>query len=161
MGLHYVIPFSDVATGAVADTFKTLAAAQAGDTAGYRFRLRRLAVGPADGAPLDKTVSLQLKRIDDVSAGGAGTKTSVTPEPKDSLQRAAVCTGGENYTAEPTTYNSERLWEIGLNARASVIKEWDPEDAPVANRDQLIGLLAAPQSADAITLSGSLEIEEF
>ena len=159
--MRFTIPFSDVATGAVADAFKTIGAVHAGNTAGYRCRLRKLSVGPADGTPVDKSVSLQLKRIDDVSGGEAGSKTAVWPFPKDSFSRAAVVTGGENYTVEPTAYAAERLWECGLNTRGAIVMEWAAEDAPVANRNQLIGLLAAPQDASAITLSGSLEVEEF
>jgi len=162
--MRYAVHFTDVPSGAVADTFKTIAALIAADTAGYRCRLRSLQVGPADDAPADLNVALQLQRVDDVSAGGAGTANSnPTPVPKDSLARAAVISAGEDYVTggvEPTTYGNP-LWQIDINRRNSVIKEWGVEDAPVINRDQLLGLLAAPRTAAAVRLSGALEFEEF
>jgi hypothetical protein len=159
--MRFIVPFSDVATGAVADTFgKTLAAVRAADTAGYRCRIRRLAVGCSDNAPPDLAIALVLKRVDDVSAGGAGTSTAVTPTQRDSLSRAAVCTAGKGHTVEPTVYG-EPLFQTEMNLRNTIIQEWDAEGAPVANRDQLIGLLAAPRTAVAHNLSGELEFEEF
>jgi len=162
--MRYTLPFTDVPTGAVADTAKTLAALIAADTAGYRCRLRKLVVGPADDAPADLNVALQIKRVDDVSAGGAGTANSnPTPMPKDSLSRAAVITTGVDYVTggvEPTTYGNT-MWQIDINRRNSVIVEWPVDDAPTINRDQLLGLLGAPRTAAAARLSGTLEFEEF
>ena len=158
--MRFCVPFSAVDSGAVADTPKTIAAVQAGDTAGYRCRLRALAIGLSEDTPVDESIEVSVKRVDDVSAGGAGTKTAVTPTPMDSLSRAAVCSAGKNYTAEPTTYG-EALFEVELNGRNSLVKEWSPEDAPVCNRDQLVGLLVAPRTANAREVTGSLEFEEF
>ena len=159
--MKFTVNFDDVATGAVADTFsKTIAALRAAATTGYRCRLRALQIGPSDAAPADLNVGLQLQRIDDVSGGGVGTLTAATPVKKDSLSRAAVITGGVNYSAEPTVYG-DPLWQIDINRRTGFIKEWLPEDAPVINEDQLLGLLAAPRTAAAANLSGSLEFEEF
>lgn len=158
--MRYSVPFSDLPSGAVADAYVTLAALVAADTAGYRCRLRSLTVGPADNAPADLNVSVALKRVDDVSAGGAGTATAVTATTKDSLSRAAVIAGAKGHSVEPTTYGTV-LWECDLNLRNSVIKEWGPDDAPVISRDQLLGLLAAPRTAAAARLSGVLEFEEF
>jgi len=162
--MKYSVNFDDVPTGAVADTFNTLAALVAADTAGYRCRLLKLVVGPSDDAPADLNVGLQLKRVDDVSGGGAGTGNSnPTPVPLDSLSRAAVITAGEDYVTggvEPTVYGNP-LWQAEMNRRNTIIQEWAPEDAPVINRDQLFGLLAAPRTAAAARLSGCLEFEEF
>ena len=162
MGLRFTVPFSNVASGAVADTFVTLAAIVAGDTAGTRARLRSLQIGPADDAPQSIDLAVRVNRIDDLSGGSAGTPGATpTPAQKDSLSRAAVCTAGTAYSGEPSTYLTVPLWEVGMNAMNSLIKEWGEEDAPVANRDQVLGLLVAPRSAVAATLSGVLEFEEF
>jgi len=156
----FAVPFNNLDTGAVADTFVTLAAVQAGDTAGYRCRIRRIAAGPSADSPADLNVALKLTRVDDVSAGGAGTKTAATPTQLDSLSAAAVCSGGIDYTAEPTAYGTV-LWAIEMNLRNSIDIDFPPEDAPICNRDQLIGLLAAPRSANAAELSGVIWFEEF
>lgn len=158
--MRFSVSFDDLSTGAVADTYKTLCAIIAGDTAGYRCRLRSISIGPADNTPQDLNVSIVIKRVDDVSAGSAGTGSAATPVPKDSLSRAAVITAKTNCSAEPSSYGSE-LYAIDLNRRNSLVKEWLPEDAPVINRDQLIGLLAAPRTAAAAVLSGVMEFEEF
>ena len=162
--MFFTVDFDDVATSGTINTFKTMAALVAADTAGYRCRLRKLCVGPADDAPADLNVALQLQRVDDVSAGGAGTADSTrTPVPHDSLSRLAVITAGEDYVTggvEPTPYGNP-LWQIELNRRNSLIVEWGEEEAPVINRDQLLGLLAAPRTAAAANLSGSLTFEEF
>lgn len=163
--MKYAVNCDDVATGAVADTFKTLLAIIAADTAGYRARLLKLIVGPSDDTPQDLNVALRLNRVDDVSAGGAGTANSnPTPRPIDSLSRAAVITAGEDYItggAEPTTYGTVPIWQAEMNRRNTLIQEWVPDEAPVINRDQLLGLLAAPRTAAAARLSVSFEFEEF
>jgi len=157
----FTISFDNLATEATADAFETMLAARAADTAGYRFRLRSIAVGCAEDSPVDLPLAVQVRIVDDVSDGGAGTATNaLTPEPHDSLGRASVITGGSKYTAEPTTYG-DPLFALEMNLRASLIKEWAPEDAPVVNRDQLLGLLVAPRTSAARTISGCMVIEEF
>jgi len=158
--MRFTVNADNVSTGAVADTFTTELAMRAADTAGYRFRLRSLSVGPADDVPGDLNLAVQVKRVDDVSAGGAGTSTAVTPVPKDSLSRASVITAGKAHTVEPTTYG-DPLWQVDINRRNSFIKEWAAEDAPVANRDQLLGVLLAPRTAAAAVVSIAAEFEEF
>jgi len=157
----YTLEVNNSASGASADTFKTMLAARAADTAGYRFRLRAVAVGCAEDSPVDLPIAVVVQRVDDVSGGSAGTAGSAeTPAPVDSLSRASVIAGGSAYSAEPSTYG-DPLFAVDFNARSALIKEWAPEDAPVANRDQLIGLLVAPRTAAARTITASMLIEEF
>jgi len=161
----YKMTFDAIATGAVADTYKTLCAIVAADTAGHRARVMSITIGPADEAPVDKNVAVKLARVDDVSAGGAGTPgasvSGANMGKVDSESVASTITGGRAYSAEPTVYGTEPLWAGAFNARGGIIKHWDREDAPVIQRDQLIGLLAAPRDANAITLSGTIEFETF
>ncbi len=157
--MRFSVTATNVATGEVADTFKTMLAVIAGDTAGYRGALRKLTIGPSDDEPKDLNVAVKLCRIDDLSAGNAGTKTAVTPVQKDSLSRAAVLSGGKNYTGEPDTYGNP-IWEVDMNRRATIVMEWDEEQAPVINRDQLLGLLAAPRTAAAANLTITMEFDE-
>ena len=135
---------------------------QAADTAGYRFRVRSIQIGCSEDTPVDESLLVALKRVDDVSAGGAGTPAaSPTPTQLDSLSRASVMAGGTDYVGGEPTTSGTALFEIDLNGRNSLVKEWSPEDAPVANRDQLIGLLVAPRTANAREVTGSIEFEEF
>ncbi len=159
--MKFTVNFDDIPTGAVINTFKTIAALIAADTVGHRCRLISLTAGPSEDSPKDLNVALQLKRIDSVSGGTAGTAGGTpTPAKKDSLSRAAVITAKTNYSAEPTTYG-DVLWQADMNRRNTICKEWSPEDAPVITRNQHLGLLAAPRTAAATSLSGSLEFEEF
>ena len=162
--MRYVLTFTDVATGAVADTYKTLAALLAADVAGNQCRLLALNIGPSDDAPADVNVGIQIKRIADISAGGAGTKTAVSAANMGRPYvdtRDGVITGGRNYTVEPTAYETEPLFAMDFNLRGGFFKEWTAESAPVIKQDMLLGLLAAPRTAAAAKLSGSLEYEEF
>ena len=159
--MRFSVNFDNLASGASADTFATIAALIAADTLGHRCRLRALTLGPADDAPVDLNLAVQIKRVDDVSGGGAGTKgSSPTPMPLDSESRAAVITAGTGYTVEPTTYG-DPLFQADMNRRNTILKEWSEEAAPVIHRDQLLGLLVAPRTAAAAVISGCLEFEEF
>lgn len=162
----YTAYFENISSGAVADTPKTLIALRAADTLGYRFRILSVYVGPADDTAADLNVELQLKRVDDVSTGSAGTPNATpTPVPQDSLTMASVITCGTDYVtggAEPATYTNP-VWGIAMNRRNSfpdVLHENDPR-VPVANRDQLIGLLATPRTGAAAVLSGYITYKEF
>jgi hypothetical protein len=158
----FILPFAGVATGVVADTYKTIVAAIAADTLGYRFWINYLAVFADDATPLEHNLALKLCRIADVSAGSAGTGTALTPVKPDDLGLASIITAKTNCTVEPTTYESTDLLVGGRHAKAGFVWQWDDiEGAPVANRDQLIGLLAAPKSTTAVTVRGEMGIVQF
>jgi hypothetical protein len=160
--MRYVLPFSDLATGASADTFKTLVALVLANTAGHRFRVRALSVGPSDDAPDDKNVAVRLARTDNTGAATGGSAVTAANIPKkDSLSRDTVATAVRGPTAEPTTYETEPVYQMDFNIRGGLLKEWSDIDAPIVNRNQTLGLLAAPRAAAAVRLSGSIEIEEF
>ena len=160
------IPFKDVATGAVADTYKTIAALEIADNQENRYRLTKIVVGPADSTPQDANVSLSIKRINDVSAGGVGTAgttiaAAAIPMADDKQTPPVDLEGNSNYSAEPTAYEANEQWHGAMNGRGALIENLAPNDAPVVKRDQLLGLLAAPQTAAAMTLSGCLTFESF
>lgn len=160
MAMKYTVSATDLPSGAVADTFTTLLTIVAANTQGHRARLRSLCIGPSDNNPADVNASFQLKRVDSVSGGSAGTATAVTPALKDSLSRASVLTSGKAHTVEPTTYGLP-TWEFDMNNRSSVIKEWAADDAPTVNLNQLLGLLVAPRTGSAQRFTVSMEYEEF
>ncbi len=160
------VPFKDVATGAVADTFKTIAALEIADNQENRYRLRKIVVGPADGTPQDANVSLSIKRINDVSAGGVGTAgttiaAAAIPMADDKQTPPVDLEANSNYSAEPTAYETHEQWHGAFNGRGALIENFAPNDAPVVKRDQVLGLLAAPQTAAVFTLSGCLTFESF
>ena len=163
--MRYTLPFNDVATGAVGDTFKTFASIIVADTAGHRCRIRSLQIGPSTDIPSDTNVAVQIKRVADVSAGTAGSSgdtISAANMPKvDPGSRAAVVSAARNYSAEPTVYEDEALFHMDMNVRGGFIKEWDADAAPRATQDQLLGLLVAPRDGAIKNLSGTIEIEEY
>lgn len=160
--MRYAITFTDLASGSAADTFKTLLTLILANTAGHRFRVRSLQVGPADDAPADLNVAVRLARTDNSGAasGGSGV-TAANIAKKDSLSRDTVATAHRGPTAEPTAYETEAAYQMDFNIRSGLMKEWTELDAPVVNRNQTLGLLAAPRTAAAIRLSGTIEYEEF
>lgn len=161
---HYTMPFENVACGTSADTFLTVAAIVAANTTGHRARVRSISIGPADDAPADANISVRLNRVSSVSGGGAGTATTVSAGnmgKKDAGALDTVITGGHTYTAEPTTYDTEPLWQSDMNTRGGIIKEWAAEDAPILGPDMLIGVMVAPKDTTARSVSGCIEFEQF
>ena len=162
--MRFSLPFEVIETGAVADTFKTLAGLIVPDTAGYRCRIRKLVVGFGDDAPSDRNVAIALRRVPDVGGGSDGSFTPVAvvniphadPESIDSL-----IPGGRNWTVEPNDYETEHLFVDDLNDRGGIVMEWDEEDAPKALRDMLIAVCGAPRTANASKITGTVEFELY
>jgi hypothetical protein len=163
--MQYILPISTVATAAVAGTFKTLGAIIVPDTTNLRVRLTDFHLGPATAAPTDVAIEVKVALIADVSAGTAGTKTAITAAnipPVDVGAPACRSSGGIHYTVEPTTYNTYPLWHGGFNHRGVLNWYWLEENRrPVAGQDMLIGILAAPQTAAAVELIGTIGFEEY
>ena len=163
-GIRYLV-FNDIASGVVAQTYKTLAAIVAAATAGHRAALLAVNIGCSDNSPVDESFNLQVQRVEDVSAGGAGTTTAVSAAQMarpDSYEVDGNITGGHTYTAEPTTYDATYpLFNHEFNTRGGFFKEWSFESAPKIDNDQLIGILITPRVATARNFSGSLTFQEY
>lgn len=160
--MNYKLKVDGIATGAVANTFKTLLGLKLADTAGHRARLRRLIVGGGGGAPQDLQVSLRLRRADNTTDG---TKTDVNVNTIGSADDGQIASRiaaiGKNYTDEPTTYETGTLGLAAVNTRSTLVMEWGPDDAPVWGPNQSLCLEGAPGSATAATLEVAAEWEEF
>ncbi len=164
MGELYILPFDDVATGASANVWDTIAAAIVADTALKRIELVEIALGPADDAPLDLSAGVRIKRIADVSGGTAGTAGGTLTAAQMGRGRSDVAdppfTGKTGYTAEPTVYEggtsvTNCLFQIGINTRSLVVIPVAP-GLCIAQQDQHLGLLLAPRTAAAQRWSGHL-----
>ena len=165
MGAYRSAVFNNISTGAVADTYKTMAAVLTGDTAGYEIRLRAVIIGVSLDAPADLQVSMKVNRIADISAGGAGTPDSSIAaanlaRPR-SGSRDGVSTFGYDYSAEPTTYETNPHYQIDFNLRGGHTKEWGIEDGIIGGQDMLVGILMAPRTANAAVISGTVIWEEL
>jgi len=156
----------DIATKTTAGVagLTTFASIVVPDTAGYRLRLLGFDLGPFDAAPDDKNVLWVVNRINDVSAGGAGSPADadVAPTPRRSDQAASYVLGQRDYTSgEPTTYMTEPWGYGGMNVRAMIPYRFAPGCAPYAGQDQALSLLVASTVAsDAHDLCGSLIFEQ-
>lgn len=158
----YTMSWNDVATSAADNTFLTIAAIIAADTAGQQFRITKLVIGNSLGPPVDNVIAVRISRIEDLSIGAVGTRTLVASadiEKKDSLSIDCPASGAHTYTAEPTAYATRPLYAMEFNDRTGLIQEWDPDDAPIFRRDQLAGILIAPRQAVAARTSGVIEFE--
>ncbi len=162
--MMYKYEFDDLATGTVADTLKTMAQVLVADTIGLRVRIRSVSIGPADNAASDENIVVKCKRINDVSAGSAGTAAATVATTAvvkgDTLQPDSPASFKTDYSVEPTTYEPSS-YTMAANGRGGFIKEWAPEDAPVVGRDQAFGVLVAPRSTTAVRVSGCIEFESF
>lgn len=159
--MRYTIPFENLSTGAVADTFKTMAALimpTAGGTA--RAAITGIRVACGDATPTDLTLVCRIRRV--LSGSGKGTAgasiTAANMPKKDNLSQDAPFTAGTNYTVEPT-YDAKTLWEFTMNTRSGCIEQLPPNLEIIGNYDQVLGLEIAPRSAAARVVSGSLDIE--
>lgn len=162
---YYTLPFDDIATGVVANSFKTAAAIIVADTIGHRVRLQSFYVGPADDTPLDHNIAIQIARIADVSTGTTGSGVAVTSAnmPKhDPGSVDCLASGVVNYSTEPTVFETKELWIGGMNMRGGLIVEhFDDDDKYIATRDMLLAIRIAPRSTTALRVSGALKFEVY
>lgn len=162
----YTCPFDNIPTGAVADTYKTIAIIQVADTAGSRIRATKVVAGPADDTPADKTIGLRIMRVADVSAGsagGGGTTIAAGSVPKkDAAAPDSPASLRIGPTSEPSTFEANPLWLGAMNDRGGIIDVWSEDsDKPHATQDQLLALQGAPRTAAAVRISGSIEFELY
>jgi len=160
---RYSMTWDNIASGAVADTYRTVAALIVPDTAGNRFRLLSLAVGFSDDSPVDLHAGVMINRTDGTANGTAGSSiTGANMPKKDPDSVDSIITGGLNYSGgEPTEYEDEEIWGIGLYGKSGFIKEWSELDAPIVTQDLVLGVLVCPRTAAAVTTTGSMEFEVF
>ena len=86
-----------------------------GTTRGAAKRHKWFYIHIGSGAtPDDQANNLQVNRMT-----AAGTSTAVTPQKLDPAEGAAVTTGGENHTVEPTKTSGEVLLSLSHNTRSA------------------------------------------
>ena len=160
MGMLYEVTVNDWQTSASADAFETAVAAKTG--AGARVRLRELHVGSAEDTPTDKTIAVRINRTDGT---GAGTSTSITAanlaRPDPGTPNPVNVTGETIFTAEPTNYDANPLYEDGMNMRGRLDQWWDAEHAPAVGASAILGVLIAPRDATAKRLSITAVFEVY
>lgn len=156
-GRMFTVPMQNDVTEAVIDTDQTMIAVYTANTLGHRCRIREIALGCSEDAPVDLMIGISLMKSDNA---GAGTKTAVTPEKCDSLSLASIISAGKKYTDEPTDYGIQ-LFNIEMHLQNTLLKEWNTEDAPVCGQNELIGLVVTIRTGAIRTLSGYIKFEEF
>ena len=93
----------------------TMGSLRSNGTTAHRTWLEELILG-SEATPADNAFLWTVTRV---SNAGAGTATAVTAALKDMADRAAQAQVHENFTAEPTTYDSIPLLSIPLNQKAT------------------------------------------
>ena len=158
----YSLTVEDVATDSAADTFKTLLALKAANTAGHRGRLLQLCVGPSDDTPADLNLAVRVNKTDNAGNGTGATSVASANIPKaDPNQRDSIMTGYRGYATEPTTYDTEAPWKFDLNRRGGLIQNWDDREAPTWGPSETLGILLAPRTAAAANVTITVVWEEF
>jgi len=150
-----------IATGAVANTFKTILGLKYADTLGHRGRLRKLFIGGGGGAAQDLQVSIRLRKTD-ITADGTSTAVNVNTIGKSdpTSQASLVAAMGKNYTVEPTTMGTDTLGGGSINGRSGLVLEWGPGEGPTWGRKECLAIEAAPGEATAANLEAYVEWEE-
>lgn len=160
----YTLTAQDVATGAVADTFKSMLALLAAATAGHRGRLLKLDIGPSSDAAADRNFGVRVARSNRTTDGTDTTVTSANLGKCDPHSRDSIMTGGRDYTVEPTTLETEDLWAGDFNGRGGLLQVWDKDEAPswgdrATGNGQSLLVLMAPRTdaADSFTITVTWE----
>lgn len=119
MGRRYSIDGNQNATAA-----DTILAIESATT--IRPKLYYIAFGSA-ATPADQAFNMQVNRITAV-----GTRTTLTPQPHDPGDPAALAAGAENHTAEPTKTAGEVLLSFSVNQQATFRWQTIPEEGLVS-----------------------------
>lgn len=161
----YTIRFDDIDTGAVADAYVSLVGLVAANTAGFRFRLTEIAIGPSEAAPVDLNVGIQILRTVSIAAGGLGTGgTAIAANAMgklDPLSADGNITGRTGYTGEPTVFETSPLLQMGMNLRSGLFLPFAGGNRRICEKDQEMTLAVCPRTAVLRALSGHLTFEEF
>lgn len=146
----YYLPFTHINDGNAADTFQTMAAGIVAAAETALVQLLGFNIAACTGAYSDEAFEVKVNRINDVSAGGAGTKTAITaanmPRQWSGMGDPSF-TGGVLYTVEPTAYETNAIYHDVSNDRGRISHFWPEGTGPIMSDDQLIGLLMAPRFA--------------
>lgn len=114
-----------------------------------RFAINDLELG-SEAAAADNPFLYVLQRCTTV-----GTRTSVTPQPKDPADGACVTTAGQNHSVEPTYTANEIMKRVALNQRSTYRWYANPGDEIVvpATANNGIGIQTPTATGVVITAS--------
>ncbi len=157
MGRFYSIPFSAVAVSAAQDLFEVLAGT------GKPFLLHEIVLAQSSdfGDAAAEGLSLLLKKATGSYTSGSGG-TTPTPVPHQTGDSAAACTTEVNNTTQAAT-GSGALTTVRAEA-FNVQAGWQYLPTPETRlyfRPAEACVLSVTVPADAITLSGTMVIEEL
>lgn len=120
-----------------------------------RAKLYFLEVG-SEGAPADVANLWQLQRTT-----AAGTSTSVTPQPLDSADAAAVTVAGQNHTVEPTYTANAILLNVPLNQKATLQWQAAPGGELVIPATASNGIgIRTPTAGSSVAITSQVHFEE-
>lgn len=155
----YSITVDDVVTPSTADQFKTVIGIKIG-SAGVRGRVVALDVGAADDTLDNLNLGLKIAKTNNA---GDGTGTSFTPKKVDNDGPASSVTAAYvDYSAEPTTYDTDPFWITGMHSRANISKGWGPLEAFRWKNGNTLGVLICTRTnTSPIRVSLTLTWEEY
>ena len=162
--MFYTASAEDVATLATDNLYKTFLLIRNPNTAGMRFRLRRLRLTPADNSPHDLHRGVRIMRIDDYAGGTAGTSVStisaVDMPKKDTNGPIADQLADVDFSVEPTVFSST-LFTDGINVRGGIPIWWEEEEAFKFAFNQACGILLAPRGTTIARLNVHAGFERY
>ena len=105
----------------------------------------------SEAAPADAVVLHRAQRCTT-----AGTRTAVTPIPRDPADAAALTTAGENHTIEPTYTANNEVLEEAVNQRVTFRWQVDPLMGwviPATANNGIGWLTPSPSPASLVTIN--------
>jgi hypothetical protein len=152
MGRIYTVEFSEVAVSAAQDLFELTAAAD------KPLRIHAILLGQSSDAGDAEAELLNYKLIRGHTTSGSGG-TSATPRPMDENDAAAGATCEVNNTTVASAGTAVDLISDTFNVQVGLQLWFTPETRPRIENGAL-GCLRITAPADAITLSGTMIVEE-
>ena len=109
----------------------------------------------SEAAPADNAFLWQVQR-----STTAGTSTSVTPQPLDPADAAAVSIAGTNFTVDPTLTSGQLPLSVPLNQRASFRWVSAPGSEIVVPASANYGLAFRTPTSSAVAVTATALIDE-
>lgn len=164
MGYRYTATCKAVATLAVAGSLKTVLSVKVANTAGLRGRVTKIVVVPAEEAPQDVNLTVELNKSNNTTDGGTSA-TAVTPKPVDKNSAASALTARKDLqnggaADEPTTMDTEPFTRGGCNGRGGYMETWPSGMGPLFGHNEAMNLRVAPGAAVAVKVNATIEWEE-
>lgn len=159
IGRRYTVAFENVAVGTAAQDLFELIPASDKPFAIVSIELHNVGGAADAGDAQEELIRLTLKTGHTTGGSGGGTPT---PRPLNVADAAAGLTAETNNTTVASAGTALTIFAWGWNVRVPFEKVFTPESMPIVKTaDSRVVLRSESTLADAITMSGTIVVEEI